>query len=75
MLEERGNKEKVQTKIDPKYKTKSVKPRSFHFSYDEVSEHYVLEIYDKDVFPLLLEVPDIKTYEVILTKPGKLNMR
>ena len=76
MLEKRGNKEKVQTKIDPKYKTKSAKPKkSFGFDYDPVSEHHILEFYDKDVFPLFLIAPDTRTYEVVLTKPGKLNMR
>ena len=50
--------------------------KSFHFDYDPVTEHYILEIQDTDsVFPLFLKTPVTGVYEIVLTSNNKLSMR
>ena len=50
--------------------------KSYVFYYDSASEHMVFEIHDTEgMLPLLIKGPFEKTYELICTKNGRLNIR
>lgn len=50
--------------------------RSFVHYFDEASEHYVFDIQDEAMFPLIIRGLGIeRPYELILTQSGKLQLR
>ena len=51
---------------------------AFGFDWDPISQRMVFKIYETDgLFPLLIKLPfeNAKTYELILTQHGRLNLR
>ena len=49
--------------------------KSFEISYDEVSERFVLEIFDKEaMFPLLIKAESIDSRVLIVTQNQRLHL-
>ena len=63
-------------KTNSKFFNKNLRQKGHEIYYDDVSERMVFEIHDTEgMLPLLIKGPFRKTYELIYTQNGKLNIR